>query len=138
MIFSKRGIIAALFLSTLALGGTRALACPPTLIPASGGSAIPATSVGGTWTTLTGPVLTEGIAGEVGTGTIILKAPAGFTFNTGATVTVKVSGSSSASKNLNNLANGSKITAAVTATAISITINARSTGYSNSLTWQNI
>jgi len=45
----------------------------------------------GVYTALTGPVVQEGAAADVGLGSIILSAPAGFEFDTSATVTVSVS-----------------------------------------------
>src|SRR5206468_7669304 len=58
---------------------------PAQFTPATGGSAIAADSATGTFTSLTGPTYSEDLAGEVGTGTIILNAPAGFVFDTGGT-----------------------------------------------------
>lgn len=58
---------------------------------ATGGSSISADTYGtGAYTTLTGPTITEGANKDVGTGTIILSAPSGFIFNTGATVTATI------------------------------------------------
>jgi hypothetical protein len=45
----------------------------------------------GVYTSLTGPVIAEAAAEDVGTGTIILTAPSGFEFRTTGTVTVSVS-----------------------------------------------
>src|SRR5262252_2494017 len=42
----------------------------------------------GTYVTLTGPALTEGSGRDVATGTIVLSAPAGFAFDTSASVSV--------------------------------------------------
>src|SRR5205823_2749891 len=53
--------------------------------PATGGGAISADTVGGTFTTLTGPTYSENANGNVGTGTIILNVPSGFIFDTGGT-----------------------------------------------------
>src|SRR6266699_1405568 len=63
---------------------------------ATGGSAISADFAGGSYTNLTGPSIAEVNAGDIGTGTIILNAPAGFTFNNSVTVTPSVSSSGSA------------------------------------------
>src|SRR6516165_10733293 len=54
------------------------------VVPASGGGAIPATSYNGSYTALTGPVLTETIIGDISVGTIVLTPPAGFVFDTNA------------------------------------------------------
>jgi large repetitive protein len=109
-----------------------------TLTGATGGSAISADTTGGTWTTLTGPTLAEGANGDITAGTIILTAPTGFTFNTGAAVTVAVTGSGNAVKNINGTASGSTFPATVAASTISVTITNGSTGAVNTLTWQNI
>lgn len=66
-----------------------------TATPATGGSAISADTAanapgGGTYTTLTGPILIEGGAGDLGVGNIVLAPPLGFSFNTAATVTLTV------------------------------------------------
>ncbi|MCF6238157.1 MAG: Ig-like domain-containing protein, partial [Candidatus Marinimicrobia bacterium] len=57
------------------------------LQPASGGEAISADDVGLTYTTLTGPRITEDIAGELtASGTIVLSAPSGFEWDIGGAV----------------------------------------------------
>ena len=53
------------------------------LLPATGGGAISADTVGGAYTSLTGPAYHEAVSGDVGTGTLVLNAPAGFMFDTG-------------------------------------------------------
>jgi hypothetical protein len=54
------------------------------LEPASGGEAISADDAGGSYTTLTGPRITEDVSGELSSGgTIVLNAPAGFEWDTG-------------------------------------------------------
>ncbi len=59
---------------------------------ATGGSAISADTCNATpWTTLTGPVIIEGSAADISTGTIVLTAPSGFEFNTAQNVTAAVS-----------------------------------------------
>ncbi len=63
-----------------------------TVAPATGGDAISADTTGGSFTSLTGPTLTEGSTGDISTGDIVLNAPAGFEFDTSSTVTVAVSG----------------------------------------------
>jgi hypothetical protein len=111
---------------------------------ATGGEAIPSSTVGGAYTTLTGPVYYEYAPGDVGTGTIILNAPSGFIFDTGGTApTVRIdrlSGGGADSKNINGRASGTS--AAITsrsATQITFTVTtASSSGVACSLTWQNI
>ncbi len=61
---------------------------------ATGGSAISADATGGTYTTLTGPVISETNGAGMSLGSIILTAPSGFQFDTTAnSVTVTVGGS---------------------------------------------
>ncbi len=116
------------------------------VIAATGGGAISADNTGGAWTTLSGPVLAETANngnGAFGTGTIVLNAPAGFEFNTGAAVTVtvgRVSGSAGAGNQLNlGGGRGSPVSATVTATTISVTVTQTSgSNTHNSLTWSNI
>src|SRR5258708_15102773 len=62
-----------------------------TITPASGGTAISADSTGTTWTTLTGPTLSENNPGGIGTGTIILTIPGGFQLDTSNPVSISVS-----------------------------------------------
>src|SRR5439155_1023351 len=54
-------------------------------VAATGGGAISADTTGGTFTSLTGPSYSEKASGDVVTGTIILKTPSGFSFDTGGT-----------------------------------------------------
>jgi hypothetical protein len=111
---------------------------------ATGGEAIPSSTAGGAYTTLTGPVYYESASGNVGTGTIILNAPSGFVFDTGgAAPTVRIdrlAGGGNNSKNINGVASGTS--AAVTSrttTQITFTVSvASSSGVTCSLSWQNI
>ncbi|MBR9916829.1 T9SS type A sorting domain-containing protein [bacterium] len=57
---------------------------------ATGGSGISADNVGGAYTSLTGPVITEASAGQISLGFIDFTVPSGFEWNTGATPTVTV------------------------------------------------
>src|SRR6516164_8984698 len=54
------------------------------VVPASGGGAIPADTYAGSYTALTGPVITETIVVDISVGTIVLTAPPGFVFDTNA------------------------------------------------------
>src|SRR5206468_1537632 len=111
---------------------------------ATGGTAIPSSTAGGAYTTLTGPVYYEYLTGDVGTGTIILNTPTGFVFDTSGTApTVRIDrliGGGNDSKNINAVASGTA--AAITSrttTQITFTVSAASSGgVSCSLTWQNI
>jgi hypothetical protein len=53
------------------------------LITATGGAAISADTVGGTYTALTGPAYFEAVSGDVGAGTIISQSACWFRFDTG-------------------------------------------------------
>ncbi len=116
------------------------------VIAATGGGAISADSVGGAWTALTGPELDEtsnGGNGSFGTGTIVLNAPAGFEFNSAATVTVSiglVSGSGSGGNQIDLFGGrGNPVSAAVTATTITVRVRRTSRSSThNSLTWSGI
>src|SRR5688572_25314727 len=65
-------------------------AAVPTITPATGGGSISADTTGGAYTSITGPVYTEGASGHVGTGTFVLNAPAGFVFDTGGVAPVVI------------------------------------------------
>ena len=111
-----------------------------TLTPAGGGGAISAdTFFTVTYTTLSGPSYLEGIGGQVTTGTLILKAPTGFQFDTGGVApTVLVTGSATAANNINDAATGSSLpVTSVTSSQITFTVTAAST-VANSLTWQDV
>ena len=92
-----------------------------TVTAATGGSSISADTTGGSYTTLTGPTITEGASGDVpSSGTVVLSAPSGFRFNTGATVTATIT--SDTSKNL--CFGFTSTTATPSATTITFTLNA--------------
>jgi len=119
-------------------------ACPPqvTVTPASGGAVIPSNTApgcdaAGTWTPLTGPAIAETVAAQIGLGTIVLSAPAGFEFNTAAPVRILLTGNATASRNINNLPDGTLIVPSVTSTTITFTVTAVGTRV-NTLTWQSI
>jgi hypothetical protein len=109
---------------------------------ATGGEAISASTAGGSWTTLTGPVIQETFArdtGGPGLGTIILNAPAGFEFNPSAVVTILVNGDGPF--RVNNVGNGGALPTVVTPTTITINITSVSRGgyaYPDQLTYRNI
>ncbi len=111
---------------------------------ATGGSAISADTVGGTYTSLTGPIVSEGAVGDIGVGAIVLSVPTGFIFDTGGTApTVKIirtSGNGADTRNINSVADGTSVavtsisTSQITFTVTSAGIN----GVKNSLTWQDV
>jgi hypothetical protein len=113
----------------------------PLYTAATGGSAISADTTGGTYTTLVGPVYTEVGAGNVGAGTIILKAPAGFVFNTVSPLpTVLINGNGGKTYNLNGISNGAAAAlTSVTSTQLVFTVTKPSSGgFPCKLTWQNV
>jgi hypothetical protein len=109
---------------------------------ATGGEAISAGTAGGSWTTLTGPVITETYArdtGGPGLGTIVLTAPAGFEFNPSAPVGVLLT--SDGKMTINGVPTGGTIPVIVTSTTITLSIDSVSRGglaYPDTLTFQNI
>lgn len=111
---------------------------------AMGGSAIFADTATNTYTSLTGPGYTEFQNGNVGVGTIILKAPAGFVFNTNAplpsVIITTVGGSGTISQNINGVASGTSVPmTTITPTNLTFTVtSASSGGVTCSLTWTNI
>lgn len=131
-------IVAAAFLHGNAVAGT--------MTAATGGSAISADTTSaaggsGAWTSLSGPTYIESIVGDLIVGSVILTAPAGFEFNTAATVTVRLdSGNNNPNQNINNTAVGGTIaTATVTATTISWNITSKSNGQTlDQFTWLGI
>jgi hypothetical protein len=133
---AKRSVIAA---ACALIGVASALAdSRVTVIAATGGEAMPATTANGAWTALTGPTLMERDAGAInGNGTMILTAPTGFEFNQSASVTVLVQGGT---KNINGVPDGGTIPVSVTATSLTLTITSKSAGdgNANTLTFQNI
>src|SRR5437763_13517306 len=113
----------------------------PLYTAATGGEAISADTTGGTFTSLIGPVYTEVASGNVGTGTIILKAPPGFIFNTASPLpTVLINGAGGKTYNLNGLANGAAAAmSSVTTTQLVFTVSKKSSGgFACKLTWQNV
>ncbi|MDE2095995.1 MAG: hypothetical protein KGL39_01985 [Patescibacteria group bacterium] len=113
-----------------------------TVTPATGGSAISADTTGGTFTSLTGPILTEGATGDIGTGTIILNVPSGFVFSTTTnSVTAtrsNVSGNCGGSRPLQiNGATSQTVTPTQTTITISITRSSSNTCV-NAITWSGI
>lgn len=133
---AKRGIQEPISMQVVGAGGMEVVTA------ATGGDAISADTAGGAWTTLIGPVLTETYArdtGGPGLGTIVLNVPAGFEFNSGPPVTVRVN--AEGNKTINNVPDGGTIPATVTASTITISITAVSRGglaFPDTLTFQNI
>ena len=109
-----------------------------TVTPATGGSSISADTTGGSFTALTGPIITESTAGEVDGGgggagkSIILDVPSGFIFNTASTVIATVTDQGTCggpNKEIRLTAgNTSTQTAIVTTTQITINVKTKSSG----------
>jgi hypothetical protein len=118
---------------------------PAQFTPATGGSAIPADGAAtGTFTTLSGPSYSENASGNVGPGTIILKAPAGFVFDTGGTapnvLITRLSGTGKNVLNVNGVATGTAVAmTSVTSTQLVFTVTIpSSSGVTCKLAWQNL
>ena len=94
-----------------------------TVTPASFGEAISADTTGGAFTDLTGPVLTENAPGLIGTGTVVLNAPAGFAFDASAAPACRGTSGLTAS------------VTAQTAATITCTVTAASSGSAGTLTF---
>ncbi len=123
------------------------------VIPATGGGAISATTAAPStaWTVLTGPIYRESTSSDVGVGTVILNAPAGFEFDTTTTagplptvVITRLAGSGPNERNINGVASGTVVAlTSITTTTMTLTISKISElqgGVPNycSLTWQNV
>lgn len=137
----RRALFWRILLPTLLLAVVTLPVHAGTLTPATGGGAIPSETVGGAFTALAGPVYEEAVAGEVGTGTIVLQLPAGFEWNTAASPTMLVEKLGNGGSNINQVASGTRIAAtSVTAQQITFTITHRSTGNNNRnrITFENL
>ncbi len=111
--------------------------------PATGGGAISADTAAGDYTLLNGPAYAEAKVGAVGAGTIILKAPAGFEFDTaGVMPTVRITGSTTSANNINDAVSGTALPmTSVSPTQLTFTVTAASTSKNstpNTMTWQNV
>ena len=117
-------LLASLFSLVLLVFPTCFVGATVTVTTATGGSAVSADTTGGTYTSLTGPIVTEGATGDIGTGTIILNAPAGFVFattvNSVTATRANAGGNCSGSRSLQ--INGAS-SQTVTPTSSTITIN---------------
>lgn len=91
--FMKNPLYLLLMAASVYLANRPDALADASVTPATGGEAISADTAGAAYTSLVGPKLTETDKEGIGVGSIILNAPAGFEFNTAATVTVAVTGS---------------------------------------------
>src|SRR5439155_368535 len=111
---------------------------------ASGGAAIPSSSVGGAYTALTGPTYYEAVSGDAGVGTFVLNAPSGFIFDTGGTaptvLVTRIAGTGANSQNIDGVASGTaEAISPSSTTQIKFSVKtASSGGVTCSLTWQNV
>lgn len=116
----------------------------PNFTAAAGGSAISADATSGGFTNLTGPAYSELASGNVGPGTIVLKAPGGFLFDTGGTaptvLITRLAGSGKNANNINGVASGTAVPlTSVTPTQLVFTVTRASlSGVTCKLTWQNV
>jgi autotransporter-associated beta strand protein len=114
------------------------------LVPATGGSSISADTQGGAYTALTGPTYTEIQSGNVGVGTIILNAPAGFVVDPGGTaptvLITRIGGTGADALNVNGVASGSAVAmTGITTSNLTFTVTSVSSGgVTCSLFWQNV
>jgi hypothetical protein len=116
-------------------------ATPPQYTQATGGGAISADGATGTFTNLTGPTYSENTTNKVGTGTIILKAPTGFIFDTGGTApTMLITRLTGSGNNINGVTSGAAVAmTSVTSTQMVFTVTSPSaSGTTCKLTWQNV
>jgi len=107
---------------------------------ATGGNPILADTVYGAFTSLTGPIYQEAVAGSVSTGMVAIVCPSGFTFDTGTPApSVKLEGVTGGNNHLiNNAASGSNATVSVTSSQITFTVSSPSSSTTTKLTWQNL
>jgi hypothetical protein len=117
---------------------------PAQFTQATGGSAISADGAAtSTFTSLTGPGYSENASGNVGPGTIILKVPPGFVFDTGGTaptvLITRLLGTAKNSANINGVASGTAVAmTSVTSTQLVFTVTTpSSSGVTCMLKWQN-
>ncbi len=91
----------------------------------------------GAFTSLTGPVISEGTSGNIGTGSIIINAPTGFAFNTAQNVTGTISVCTGTTTQLNS---GASQSVTPTASSVTFSVTRASTGTNNkcTLTFTNL
>lgn len=118
-----------------------------TVTAATGGEAISSSTAanGGTgeYTELTGPSIVEQNSGDIGTGTIVFNAPAGFEFDDGGappTVLLTAESNTNPSRQINNAVDGTAMAITSRSTShITFTVfEASEPGAHDRLTWQGI
>lgn len=113
-----------------------------TITQGTGGTAISSTTAGGTYTSISGPTLTETVTGSIGGNgstplTLELNAPTGFEFNPASSVTASVPDTCSGNQETNLNSGGSKFTQVVTPTASKITVTVAQPSTNSCLTTLN-
>src|SRR5262249_20383762 len=118
---------------------------PSQFVKATGGSAIAADGAAtSTFTSLTGPSYSENASGNAGAGTIILKAPAGFVFDTGGTapnvLITRLTGTAKDTANTTGVASGMPVAmTSVPSTQMAFPVSTpSSSGVTCKLPWQNV
>jgi hypothetical protein len=130
---SALGPLAAAALLVLVSPGSALAAASVT--PATGGAAL----IVGNYTALTGPVLNEGATGDIGLGTIVLVAPAGFEFATTASSVTATVGTAGGTCNGSTRIRLDATTVTPALTTITITVNRQSSSpCRSSITWAGI
>ncbi|MEP0005380.1 MAG: DUF2341 domain-containing protein [Balneola sp.] len=103
------------------------------ITPAEGGEAISADDANTSYTSLTGPVIQEGFPGELtASGTIVLKAPTGYEWNTGTSPGVSIAPAYGGSTTL-----ASTFTS-ITSSNITFTINTESSSNPGQITFSGL
>lgn len=103
------------------------------ITPAAGGEAISADDANTSYTSLTGPIIQEGFPGELtASGTIVLKAPTGYAWNTGVTPGVSIAPAYGGSTTL-----ASTFTS-ITSSNITFTINTESSSNPGQITFSGL
>ncbi|MCX6011955.1 MAG: YDG domain-containing protein, partial [Chloroflexi bacterium] len=120
-------MIGGVFINNASAAATTTVATGGTAVSLDTSSFSPGT---GAWTTLTGPVFTEGVAGDIATGTHSITLPAGWEFNTAQNVTISVGGGTELALSAQIVTPG--------ATAITFYVSTPSSSGTGSLTFSNI
>src|ERR1017187_1278221 len=130
----KKSCFAFLSVAAIVLVTASSAFATASVTPAN--ASISADCVGGVYSNLTGPVITEGATADVGAGTIVLSVAPGFEFNPAATVNVNTSRTGSGTSPLITLIS---TTASVTTNTITVTVAAPDGGTARTvLTWTGI
>lgn len=151
---SGQRLVVALLLGAAAAGTgafINAAGASANVTPATGGVNISmdktsATGGSGTWTSLTGPVVTEKADADISVGTVTLRAPNGFEFRTvplGGAVSVTIGDTTTNAEKVATTSaacpGGSSASASVAATTISVAVcQSSSNRLKSTMTWNGI